>query len=248
MERHSGLRTRFVEEQSCVCLAPDDRFDSDALSAERTPSPAKPSSQGRGVCTISSNNAILIFNAAKHDRSKRDRLATRFAIEFGITPKAVRDIWNLRTWVKTTKPFWSQVDETNFLRRELRRNTKRMPMKRSVAKRAPPQVQDIPTISIPRFQDSFCRTQEGPTYDVEITGYHGRSVSETSEPTMSIPHAPPMAIPQSPATIAAHSDLRNSRRVFDGEWIIHPSFIVQEFESVFLEWSNMNPTFTLGGL
>ena len=63
---------------------------------------------------------------------------------------------------------------------------------------------------------------------------------------MSIPHAPPMAIPQSPATIAAHSDLRNSRRVFDGEWIIHPSFIVQEFEAIFFEWSNMNPTFTLG--
>jgi hypothetical protein len=228
MDRHSGLRTRFVEEQSCVSLAQDDQLDSDALSAERTPSPGKPS-QARGVRTISSNAAILIFNAAKHNRTKRDRLAHRFAKEFGITPKAVRDIWNLRTWVQTTKPFWSPPDETNFLKRELRRNTKRMPMKRSVAKRAPPQEKDIPTISInPRFRDSFCWTKEGPTF------------IENS--------APPTAIPQSPATIAAHSDLINSRLVFDGEWIIHPSFIVQEFESVFLEWSNMNPTFTLGGL
>jgi len=248
MEPPSGLRTRFAEEQSSVSLAQDDQLDSDALSAERTPSPGKPS-QGRGVCRISSNDAILIFNAAKHDRTKRDRLANRFAKEFGITSKAVRDIWNLRTWVQTTKPFWTPPDETKFLKRELCKNTKRMPLKQSVPKRALPQEKHIPTISItPRFEDSLCKesstpwTPEGPIFDVEITGYHGRSVSEHSVPPTAIRNV----CPQSPASIAAHSDLRNSRRVFDGEWIIHPSFIVQEFESVFLEWSNTNPTFTLG--
>ena len=239
MAHDSGCRTMFFEEHSFVSFAEDDQLDRDALSASRTPSPGGKNSQGRGVCTITSNDAITIFNAAKHDRTKRNRLANQFAKEFGITPKAVRDIWNLRTWVQTTKPFWSPPDETNFLQRELRKNTKRMPMKRSVAEPIPPQEKDIPTIT-PRFED--CWTKVGPTFDVQITGYHGRSVSEN----IATPTAISNVCPQSPATIAAHSDLTNSSRVFDGEWIIHPSFIVQEFESIFLEWSNMNPTFTLG--
>jgi hypothetical protein len=194
MDPHSDFRARFVQEQSCVSFAQDDHFDSDAWSSARTPSPLK-ISQGRGVCTISSNDAILIFNAAKHDRTKRDRLATRFANEFGITAKAVRDIWNLRTWVQTTKPFWSPQDQTHFLKRANRKNTKRMSTK------------------LPRS-------------------------------------VPPTAIlnvcPQSPATTAEHSDLKNSSRFFDGEWMIQPSFIAQDFESIFLEWSNVNPTITLG--
>jgi hypothetical protein len=202
MDPRSGFRTRFVDmEQRCVSFAQDDHFDSDALSAERTPSPGKPS-QGRGVCTISSNDAILIFNAAKHDRTKRDRLATRFANEFGITPKAVRDIWNLHTWAQTTKPFWSPLDETQFLKRTNRKNTKRMSMKQSVTERAPG---DVVTSVRPTAIRNVC--------------------------------------PQSPATTVVHSDLKNSR-FFDGEWMIQPSFIVQDFESIFLEWSNMN--FTLG--
>jgi hypothetical protein len=192
-----GFRAQFVEEQNHGSLAQDDQVRSDALSAARTPSPVT-TWRGRGVRVISSNDAILIFNAAKHDRTKRDRLANRFAKEFGITPKAVRDIWNLRTWVRTTKPFWSQVDETHFLKRDHRKHTKRMSMKQSVTK----------------------------------------------------PALPPTAIrnvfPQSSATTAVHSDLKNSCRFFDGEWIICPSFIAQDFESIFLEWSNMNPTFTLG--
>jgi len=85
-----------------------DNWDSDTASARTTPSPAK--LQVKGVCTISSNEAVRIFLAAKHGRTKRDRLALRLAHDFGITPKAVRDIWNLRTWARTTKPYWSPSD------------------------------------------------------------------------------------------------------------------------------------------
>ena len=45
----------------------------------------------------------------------RDTLAASFATQFGITAKAVRDIWNLRTWVQTTKPYWTQADHDFFL-------------------------------------------------------------------------------------------------------------------------------------
>ena len=40
--------------------------------------------------------AIQIFEA-KADREVRDTLAASVAARFGITAKAVRDIWNLRT-------------------------------------------------------------------------------------------------------------------------------------------------------
>ena len=42
------------------------------------------------------------------------KLATDLALQFGITAKAVRDIWNLRTWVQTTKPYWTQEDHDHF--------------------------------------------------------------------------------------------------------------------------------------
>ena len=207
MEPHSGFQTQFVQEQDHGSIAQDDQLRSDAWSAARTPSPGK-TWQGRGVRTISSNDAIVIFNAAKHDRTKRDRLANRFAKEFGITPKAVRDIWNLRTWVQTTKPLWSPHDETHFLKRDHRKNTKRMSMKQSATQPAPPQEKDIPTSVPPTAIRNVC--------------------------------------PQSSATTTVHSDLKNSSRFFEGEWMICPSFIAQDFESIFLEWSNMNPTLTLG--
>jgi len=85
-----------------------ENWDSDTVSARTTPSPA--TLQVKGVCTLSSNEAVRIFLAAKHGRTKRDRLALRLAHDFGITPKAVRDIWNLRTWARTTKPYWSPSD------------------------------------------------------------------------------------------------------------------------------------------
>ncbi len=57
--------------------------------------------------------AIQIFEA-KADREVRDTLAASVATQFGITSKAVRDIWKLRTWVQTTKPYWTQADHDDF--------------------------------------------------------------------------------------------------------------------------------------
>ena len=37
-------------------------------------------------------------------------MATSLATQFGITAKAVRDIWNLRTWAQTTRPCWTPAD------------------------------------------------------------------------------------------------------------------------------------------
>ena len=46
----------------------------------------------------------------------RDMLSSVLAEKHGITSKAVRDVWNLRTWAWATKSFWTSED---FLRKHL---------------------------------------------------------------------------------------------------------------------------------
>ena len=66
------------------------------------------------VVPTASRQAIEIFCAKAH-RTVRGSLAASLAARFDITQKAVRDIWNLRTWTWTTKPFWTQTDHALFL-------------------------------------------------------------------------------------------------------------------------------------
>lgn len=70
----------------------------------------------RGMCIITNDAAVAIFKARDESRKKQDKLATRLSSEYGISTKAVRDIWNLRTWSHVTKPFWTPKD---FSRRML---------------------------------------------------------------------------------------------------------------------------------
>ena len=58
--------------------------------------------------------AIKIY-LAKSSRTARDSTSAALASEYGITMKAVRDIWNLRTWRWETMPFWSSADTSAFL-------------------------------------------------------------------------------------------------------------------------------------
>ena len=52
-------------------------------------------------------SAITIFLAKRSEKGQRSSLGSRLADDFGITSKAVRDIWKMRTWRKTTEPFWN---------------------------------------------------------------------------------------------------------------------------------------------
>ena len=69
------------------------------------------------MAKISQEVAKAIFVAKKrpaHHR-RRDNLASTLAARYGITPRAVRDIWNLRTWAHATQPFWTTDDHKIFL-------------------------------------------------------------------------------------------------------------------------------------
>jgi len=192
---HFGFRTRLDEEKCCL-LPAHENVDSDSLSDTGTASPGKTSASHRGVCSISAYDAIHIFVAAKHDRAKRDGLAIRLANDFGITAKAVRDIWNLRTWAQVTKPFWSPLEECHSVKRKHSKDTKRMSRVKSRAKPSLRQDNDVPTTSITRlFADAMRNAQP--------------------------------------------FDPSKSWCGVDGEWMVEPCFIAQEFESILLECSDM---------
>ena len=62
--------------------------------------------------------AIDIF-MRKKTRVSRDATTAELAARYNITMKAVRDVWNMRTWVKTTMPYWDQSDLKTFLGKHL---------------------------------------------------------------------------------------------------------------------------------
>ena len=53
---------------------------------------------------LNPDQAIYIF---KQRSTKTIRTAVRLSAEYGITPKAVRDIWTRRSWVRETRPYWT---------------------------------------------------------------------------------------------------------------------------------------------
>ena len=78
--------------------------------------------------TITKHEAIQIF-VAKHSHTTGDHQAARLGLEFGLTNKAIRDIWTMRTWGKTTKPYWNASDGAQFSRVVTRTTTKEKPPK-----------------------------------------------------------------------------------------------------------------------
>lgn len=67
---------------------------------------------------LDAEGAMRIFRLKEQHRT-RDDLSERLANEYSITPKAVRDIWNLRTWMNTTRPLWNAADHQRFLGKKL---------------------------------------------------------------------------------------------------------------------------------
>jgi len=80
-------------------------------------------SRARGVCILTAQEAITIFVARKERSGIRDQVASRLALKFGVSPRTVRDIWNLRTWAETTRSLWSPTDVAREANNKRRRRT-----------------------------------------------------------------------------------------------------------------------------
>ena len=70
------------------------------------------------VATLDKEAAIAIY-LAKASRTPRDSTSSALAAKYKITMKAVRDVWNLRTWTWATMPYWTRSDQEIFMRKHL---------------------------------------------------------------------------------------------------------------------------------
>ena len=82
----------------------------------------------RGPCVITTTAALEIFRARGQARVSsssdmplvpREASSTALALKFGVSVKAVRDIWNLRTWTSVTRHLWTAADVDKFARKQL---------------------------------------------------------------------------------------------------------------------------------
>jgi len=97
-----------------------DRKDRPSIGSNEIGIPCPHSLAPAGVCTITGEEAQMIFMARwKRNPCKKDGLAICLGKQFGITAKAVRDIWCLRTWTRATWPLWKAEDFSKYLKRRL---------------------------------------------------------------------------------------------------------------------------------
>ena len=62
------------------------------------------------VRVLTAEQAVAVFLARKERTGKRGDVANTLARRFGVAPRTIRDIWNLRTWKEVTQPLWSSDD------------------------------------------------------------------------------------------------------------------------------------------
>ena len=90
----------------------DGPFTSTAAAAAEATTTSSPTSAARHNATkITAEIAVEIFKAGGPG-AKRSGVSKVLAERYGITMKAVRDIWNLRTWTRVTMPLWSSEGPT----------------------------------------------------------------------------------------------------------------------------------------
>ena len=58
--------------------------------------------------------ALAIFQAKRCTRGSRTSLSAALGRRYGTTAKAVRDVWNGRTWAHVTKPFWTAEEKNKY--------------------------------------------------------------------------------------------------------------------------------------
>jgi len=70
------------------------------------------------VHKLNEHAAVDIFKQRK-THTTGDGTSFELAAKYNITMKAVRDVWNTRTWAWTTMPYWTDNDREKFLLKQL---------------------------------------------------------------------------------------------------------------------------------
>jgi hypothetical protein len=91
-----------------------------AVSSTERPQTAQTCDGSRnfsGGMTLTDKDARSIYQVKRQRKSRHD--AARLAGHYGITAKAIRDVWNHRTWVRATVSLWTVEDKKKYVSKKL---------------------------------------------------------------------------------------------------------------------------------
>eukprot|EP00960_Hanusia_phi_P071683 767603-Hanusia_phi.AAC.9 len=76
---------------------------------------------------LSFEEAREIYSKRPHGKSDSDTLlsSTMLSNQYKISPKAIRDIWNKRTWIKATQSMWTREELEIFMEKAKKRQAKK---------------------------------------------------------------------------------------------------------------------------
>jgi hypothetical protein len=90
-------------------------FGATSSSLSGTPAPGEPRHppMRRRLRLLTNDEAVAIYLAKLGPKSMK--AAARLAHEFGVSAKAIRDVWTRKTWVVETMHVWSMTTSNNFV-------------------------------------------------------------------------------------------------------------------------------------
>jgi len=105
--------------QESLMLSMQRIFQVDAKAPSARPEPANAEAElqkavlgsGSERIRLTPALAVHIFN---HGKTKTKHSAALLSAEFGVSPKAIRDIWTKRSWASETRPHWTLDNELSF--------------------------------------------------------------------------------------------------------------------------------------
>ena len=65
---------------------------------------------------LTAADAARIFKTKYQKSAKTSKM---LASKYGVTAKAIRDVWSLKTWTLITMPYWSEEDRNHFAKMPL---------------------------------------------------------------------------------------------------------------------------------
>ena len=70
---------------------------------------------GHAQLGMTAAKAVAIYKAKANKTHRTSGMLSELC---SVSPKAVRDVWTLRTWTRSTMPYWSAQDRANYEQRE----------------------------------------------------------------------------------------------------------------------------------
>jgi hypothetical protein len=108
----AALRSAPTYDQSCSAADAADAAD-EAVADAAAPLGAPQSTTSLNK-KLNKAAALSIFLAKRCKKGRRSSLSAALGRRYGTTPKAVRDVWNGRTWAKVTEPLWTAEERKAF--------------------------------------------------------------------------------------------------------------------------------------